>query len=121
MIDRTPAFPRSARIKRTAEFRSLIRNAKSVEDDGVILLFAANGGPRSRLGIVITRRAVKLANERNTLKRVVREFFRLNRGRSAGCFDLVVKIKHDHKYTHNNGLREVLARLFFRAGILSNL
>lgn len=56
--------------------------------------------PQARLGIVVAKRNVKLAVERNKLKRLVRESFRMQQQNLNGL-DVVVVIKknflHDLK------------------------
>lgn len=42
----------------------------------LLLLARRNTGPRHRLGLVVAKKNVKLAVQRNRLKRVTREFFR---------------------------------------------
>ena len=41
-----------------------------------MILGKFNEGPRSRLGIIVSKKNVKLATKRNQLKRIVRETFR---------------------------------------------
>lgn len=48
--------------------------------------------PQARLGIVVGKRNVKLAVDRNKLKRVIREFFRHEQELLAGM-DVVVVVK----------------------------
>ena len=74
---------------------------------------------KSRLGIVVSRRVLKNAVDRNRVKRVTREFFRLNKTNFRSNFDLVVRIIESGKSFKNNNLREVLNRLFKRAGVLN--
>ena len=42
----------------------------------VLLLAKINNGPRHRLGLVIAKKNVRLAVQRNRIKRLAREFFR---------------------------------------------
>lgn len=49
----------------------------------------AGTGDSARLGFAISARAVPRAPDRNRLKRVARESFRLNRSR-LGVFDIVI-------------------------------
>jgi ribonuclease P protein component len=53
-----------------------------------------NTGNKPRLGLAIAKKHLKLASQRNQLKRVVRESFRLNQSRFAGI-DIVVVSRPD--------------------------
>jgi len=56
-------------------------------------VFATQGGQQQpRLGIVVAKRYVRLAVERNKLKRVIRESFRHQQKQLAGL-DVVVVVK----------------------------
>jgi len=113
-------FPRSQRLREAADFRTVIKGGRSVEEKG-ILLYVREASERSqpRLGILASRRVVKRAVDRNRLKRVVREYFRLNNNRLLGGFDLVIRAIRYSKLLENKDLRQILSRLFRRSGILS--
>jgi RNase P protein component len=49
----------------------------------------ANGGPLTRLGVTVTRKVCRKAVGRNRLKRLAREFFRLNRNRWPEGLDII--------------------------------
>ena len=48
--------------------------------------------PSARLGLIIGKRALRQAHERNALKRVAREVFRAGRGRMPAV-DIVVQLR----------------------------
>ena len=48
--------------------------------------------PGARLGLIVGKRAVRRAHERNTLKRVAREAFRIARGQLP-ALDVVVQLR----------------------------
>jgi len=60
--------------------------------------FIASYGPgrfnRTRLGITVTKK-VGNAAVRNRIKRMSREFFRLNRHKLKGCWDIVIIAKKE--------------------------
>ena len=65
------------------------------------MLATVNGMERPRLGLAIAKRYVKLAKDRNRIKRLTRESFRLNQHKLAGL-DFVVMartaaIQADHE------------------------
>ncbi|OGW85640.1 MAG: ribonuclease P protein component [Omnitrophica bacterium RIFCSPHIGHO2_02_FULL_46_11] len=114
------SFPRTERIKQAADFRTILKYAHVFRESGVALYCSQiPAQDKSRLGIVVSRRVLKNAVDRNRVKRVTREFFRLNKTNFRSNFDLVVRIIESGKSFKNNNLREVLNRLFKRAGVLN--
>ena len=115
------SFPKTDRLRHAEEFRAVLKKAHSVREDGVELYVLENFAARkNRLGIVVSRRVFKHAVDRNRIKRTAREFFRLLKAQSLGNFDLVVRILSSDKILTSNKLREILTRLFKRAGVLAN-
>lgn len=55
----------------------------------------------ARLGMVVAKRNVKLAVDRNKLKRLIRESFRLQHQQMQGL-DVVVVVKKDFAFADNN-------------------
>ena len=67
---------RADKLRKRHEFVSLSRCGKSVSDRYFILAYQPNRIGHARIGITITRR-VGNAVVRNRIKRIVREFFRM--------------------------------------------
>lgn len=65
----------------------------------------------ARLGIIIARRHVKRATERNRLKRVIRESFRYRRDELPGI-DVIVLARPGLTTLHNQTLYQQLDRLW---------
>ena len=59
------------------EYQAVFQQAKRHADDNILLLFKANQEGFARLGLCFTRKRVRNASSRNTLKRLSRETFRL--------------------------------------------
>ena len=72
---------------------------------GIILIFhyMPNTSGHSRLGLVVAKKVTRSAVERNYMKRVLREWYRLNRHR-FGSVDLVIRTQ---KTFGPAGFREV--------------
>jgi len=70
-------FPRSHRLLRPAEFKPLFDNPQwRASSQHFLLLVSENRLAAARLGIVIGKRRVKRAVDRNLLRRLMRESFR---------------------------------------------
>ena len=118
MITGNHHFRKAERLKGAQDFVSLIRNASSAREDGIVLYFARTDLESSRLGVVVSKKIFKRATDRNRAKRLVREFFRLKKGCLSGNFDVVVKLTGAHNIKRGNELCLILERLFQRSGLL---
>lgn len=76
--DRTSAtFGRSKRLLTAGQYRAVFDNATfKVSHRNLLLLARSNDNPESRLGLVIAKKNVRKAVQRNRIKRVARELFR---------------------------------------------
>jgi ribonuclease P protein component len=72
------SFKKEDRILKRSQFQELTRSGRKIENDSLIALILPGQFNRSRLGITVTRK-VGNAAKRNRIKRLVREYFRLNR------------------------------------------
>jgi ribonuclease P protein component len=78
------------RMKDPAEFRRAFEGRRSVSDDVLIVYGIENGRAYPRLGISVSRKKVRDAHDRNRLKRLIREAFRLSKSELPTGIDLVV-------------------------------
>ena len=86
-------FPKRCRLTRAREFEQVLRRARHRSGRGPLRIFAlANGLSGARLGLVIGKRAVRKAHDRNAVKRMVREAFRLRRARLPAV-DVLVQLQ----------------------------
>lgn len=83
------AFPRSARVRRRAEFVDIRKRGKSIRDDVLRIGYLPGGAGPSRIGLAVSRR-VGNAVARNRVKRVIREAFRTSPDLFPAGLSLVV-------------------------------
>ncbi|SDU03714.1 ribonuclease P protein component [Geopseudomonas guangdongensis] len=79
----------------------------------VLLLARDNGLDHPRLGLVIGKKSVKLAVERNRLKRIIRDSFRLHQQMLAGL-DIVVVARKGLGDLDNPELHQQFVKLWKR-------
>ena len=84
-------------------------NAKRSSDSCFTVLYAASAAGQPRLGLAIAKKSVPRAVDRNRIKRIIREHFRLN-SRELPALDLVIMARRDTATSPNTRLRQSLAR-----------
>lgn len=83
------SYSKTHRIRKSTEFKHVIGQGQSIVSPLFVVLYQQNGLSYSRLGISIRRQYGK-ANQRNRLKRWIREVFRVEILPVLDGFDLVV-------------------------------
>ena len=83
-------FSKSLRLNKASEFKDLFRLGKKLSCRYFAIYIKPNNLSYARLGIVVAKKAVRLAANRNKIKRAIRENFRLNQMLVAGYDILVV-------------------------------
>lgn len=78
------------RINDPEDFRRAFDRKCSASDDKIIVYGVENGRDHARLGISLSRRKVRRAHDRNRIKRLLREAFRLSKAELPAGVDLVV-------------------------------
>lgn len=80
-------FKKSARILKRTEFINLSKNGQKFKNEHFIAAVGPGGSETTRLGITVTKK-IGCAAIRNRIKRFIREYFRLNRDRILGKWDI---------------------------------
>ncbi len=83
---------REAKIVKTDDFSSVFNFRKRFSLQYLAMHYQPNELQRPRLGLVVGKKIAKLAVGRNYMRRVLREFFRLNQHRICHI-DLVIRVQ----------------------------
>ncbi|UCD71339.1 MAG: ribonuclease P protein component [Syntrophobacterales bacterium] len=101
------SFRRENRIAGKVDFWKDRRRRKKFDTEHFILFLRKNDRDTRRLGLVVGKK-VGGAVSRNRIKRLIREFFRINQGRIPESSDLIVLAKEKIEI---QGYREVFEEL----------
>jgi ribonuclease P protein component len=99
------------RFLKRSEFTSLSDTGRRLNFNFFIALVAPARGDRSRIGITISRK-VGGAVERNRLKRLAREVFRVNRHRFERPIDISLIARRSAAGQTNQGISQALKDFF---------
>ncbi|MEJ2456215.1 MAG: ribonuclease P protein component [Candidatus Thiodiazotropha sp.] len=106
-------FPRERRLVKPDEYRRVFSDGVRSIDDIFLVLARPNGLSRARLGLAVSKKNTRRAVDRNRIKRVIRESFRIHQHQLAG-FDLVVVTRQGIGRTDNAGCFESLRQHWLR-------
>jgi len=102
------------KLLKSKEYQVLRFSGKKIENKDFILVYKINELINSRLGITVSKK-VGCAVERNRIKRIIREFFRINRSMLFKHVDLnfIAKKSASFKQSHNlfKSLKEVTIKI----------
>lgn len=93
-------FSKRVRLLKPAEFSRVFKNAKRSSDRLLTILAASNDLGYPRLGLAISKKHAKRAVDRNRIKRLIRESFRLHQT-DLPAADFVVMAKPITKSVEN--------------------
>jgi ribonuclease P protein component len=85
-------FSRQAKIVKTDDFSSVFNLRKRVAHKHLVMRYRINEVNIARLGLIVSKKTAKLAVQRNYMRRVLRELFRLNQ-HNLPAIDLVIQVQ----------------------------
>ncbi|MBA3019414.1 MAG: ribonuclease P protein component [Desulfobacteraceae bacterium] len=81
------SFTRADRILKHSDFLRISRYGRKLTNRYFVVIFCPGQFKRTRLGVTVSKK-VGHAVERNRIKRIFREYFRLNRHKITGFWDI---------------------------------
>lgn len=109
------SFTKADRLLKRSEFLRLSETGKRLYNRHFIIVYTPGRGERTRLGITVTKK-VGRAVIRNRLKRLCREYFRLNRHRLTGKWDINIITKKEAAKLSSKAFFSSLQKIFDRIG-----
>ena len=106
-------LPRRARLSRHEDFARVFKENLRASDDFFTVLARPNDLAHPRLGLAVSRRAIGHAVDRNRLKRLAREAFRLVQ-HDLAPLDIVVLARPQAAAAASADVRASLQRLWQR-------
>ncbi|MBA1221016.1 ribonuclease P protein component [Pseudomonas fulva] len=107
-------FSREKRLLTPRHFKAVFDSPTGkVPGKNLLILARENGLDHPRLGLVIGKKSVKLAVQRNRLKRLMRDSFRLNQQALAGL-DIVIVARKGLGEIENPELHQHFGKLWKR-------
>lgn len=94
-----------------AQFKSVFSNPIKASSAEITLLAIPNSEQHPRLGLTVAKRYVKRANQRNRIKRVIRDSFRLNQ-HDIPHLDIVVLVRNGVMEMENAELNKLIEKLW---------
>ena len=92
------------RIKKQADFQRLFQKGKRAFSPSLTLLYVP--APKMRMGISVGKKHGKSV-QRNRIKRLVREAFRLNQDKMQGTYSFIILPKVNKEYSFQVFMRDL--------------
>lgn len=104
-------FSKALRLQNASEFEAVFSRNQFKVSNRYFLILALPSEHCSRLGIVVAKKNIPLAVQRNRVKRLIRETFRLSTEIPEGL-DMVVLVRKGADKLANADIRQNLQRLW---------
>ena len=105
------SFTHRDRLLNASQFTSVFDQATKSSSEFFTILSRENTEEQARLGIVVAKRRAKRSVDRNIIKRIIRESFRLNKA-ALPKNDFIVILKRPIKIIKRANLRQQMETLW---------
>ncbi|WWO97162.1 MAG: ribonuclease P protein component [Candidatus Dasytiphilus stammeri] len=104
-------FPKILRLNNSKKFREIFQINQSLSMREITLFYQKNFLEYPRIGICISKKVIKKAHERNRVKRIIRESFRLHQHYIKNI-DFIIIIKQNFINKNNHYIIKILKILW---------
>ncbi|MBE8167532.1 MAG: ribonuclease P protein component [Shewanella sp.] len=104
-------FSRELRLLTPAQFKTVFSNPIKASSAEITLLAVQNQFDHPRVGLTVAKRFVKHAHDRNRIKRIIRDSFRLKQ-HDLPPVDIVVLVRHGVVDMDNAALHKLVEKLW---------
>ncbi|MGL5360642.1 MAG: ribonuclease P protein component [Shewanella sp.] len=104
-------FTRELRLLTPAQFKTVFSNPIKASSAEITLLAIPNSEQHPRLGLTVAKRYVKRANQRNRIKRIIRDSFRLQQ-HNIPHLDIVVLVRNGVMEMENAEINKLIEKLW---------
>lgn len=108
------SFPRSTRLLTAKDYSKVFSQPLKASTSSFTLLAVPNQLEHARLGLIVAKKNVRFAVQRNRIKRINRDCFRQKRPHLP-CYDFVIMARRGSSNLSNELLFEQLEKLWQRA------
>lgn len=113
MIKTNYKFSREHRLLCAKDYSRVFDRATKVNNKAFTLLARTNNTTIARLGLIIAKKNIKQACQRNAVKRLLREGFRLDQEGFSG-FDIIILTRRDIAQLSKKDIIQMRENLFDR-------
>jgi ribonuclease P protein component len=107
------AFSRELRLLTPSEYSNVFNRPIRISSEKITVLITQNNKKHPRLGLAISKKSVKLAYQRNLIKRVIRDSFRRHQ-QSLPPIDMVAISKKGTQELSSAELHQVMIKLWLK-------
>ena len=104
-------FKKDSRLLKPADYKKAFDLGDKKHLPEFLVVYIKNELSHPRLGLAISKKNIKLAHKRNTIKRLIRESFRLS---SIDNYDYVIVSRAKISLSNNKELRKVLDNIWIK-------
>lgn len=104
-------FNKTKRLLKKKDFNHVFAEAKKIATPELIILYRENDCGFARIGFAISKKKIAKAHDRNHLKRLLRESFRLH---DLPAIDIVVLARNDSSKVNNSNITAHVSKAWNR-------
>ncbi|MFP3029201.1 MAG: ribonuclease P protein component [Arsenophonus sp.] len=107
----TLSFPKKLRLLTSRHFDYVFQQSQRASSPEISILGRLNELGYPRIGLSIAKKNIKLAHKRNRIKRLTREYFRLNQ-HELPSMDFVILVRKSVADLDNQEITKILGKLW---------